>query len=297
MKKPFATRQSFLDSFFKYREDANGNVLPKRRLSFRAFRFATAIACAALFIISFRADIQILEGTLTGSRFIGFHLIDPFETLEVVLAHKTLPVNLLIGAATIVIAYLVLGGRCFCSWVCPFGLLSECGEKIHLTLQDKGWIKKRRRLPLKIKYFIWAFFLALAAIEGILVFDFINVAGILSRCLIYGVSLSALFVVFALAIEIFFSRRVWCRSICPIGATYGLLNPVALIKIHVASEKCTHCGNCVSACHVPEVLAPVYMKKKKIEWLLSTDCTMCGRCADVCPDGVFTFENRLKKLI
>ena len=39
-------------------------------------RWAVLIAVNLLFVFSFWLDIQILEGALTASRFVGFHLID-----------------------------------------------------------------------------------------------------------------------------------------------------------------------------------------------------------------------------
>jgi hypothetical protein len=90
-----------------------------------------------LFTFSFWLDIQILEGALTASRFVGFHLIDLNSALQVMLAHKHIIVNLLIGTGTVFVLWVLLGGRTFCSWVCPYHLLAEWAEKIHLWLAKK----------------------------------------------------------------------------------------------------------------------------------------------------------------
>ena len=82
-------------------------------------RWAALIAANLLFVVSFSFDIQVLEGSLTASRFVGFHLIDLNSALQVMLAHKHIIVNLVIGTATIFVGWLLLGGRTFCSWVCP----------------------------------------------------------------------------------------------------------------------------------------------------------------------------------
>jgi len=50
----------------------------KKRLSLRAKRWAAIVSIHLLFFLSFKVDIQTLEGTLSGSRFLGFHLIDCF---------------------------------------------------------------------------------------------------------------------------------------------------------------------------------------------------------------------------
>ena len=45
---------------------------------------------------------------------LGFHLADPFAAFQVMLASSLVKVNLVIGLATVVVIYLMLGGRFFC---------------------------------------------------------------------------------------------------------------------------------------------------------------------------------------
>jgi ferredoxin-type protein NapH len=268
-----------------------------RRLSLRAWRFLAIAGCLLLFVLSYRIDLQILEGTLVGSRFIGLHLIDPFVTLQVFFAHHAIPRNMAIGTVTILLFYLVMGGRSFCAWVCPYGALSEIGESIRLRLIEKRILKKGGRLSSGTKYFILAAFLLACFLTGILVFEIFNVVGIIYRALLYGGLLSLMLVLFIFLVEIFVSRRVWCRSICPVGATYGLLNPVSLLKIKADKSRCNKCGACTAVCHVPEALAPVFAKEAKAIYIVNTDCTLCGRCMDVCDENALTFSNRLKNLV
>ncbi|MDR0769684.1 MAG: NapH/MauN family ferredoxin-type protein [Burkholderiales bacterium] len=268
-----------------------------RRLSLRAWRFLTTIGCLLLFVFSYWIDLQLLEGTLVGSRFIGLHLIDPFVTLQVFFSHHAIPVNMAIGTVTVLVAYLALGGRSFCAWVCPYGTLSEIGESLRFRLIEKGILKKGVRLPGSVKYFVWAAFLLACFLTGILVFEIFNVVGIVYRALLYGGLLSLTVVLLILLVEIFVSRRVWCRSICPVGATYGLLNPVSLLKIKADKARCNKCGVCTVVCHVPEALAPVFGKDEKAVYIMSTDCTLCGRCMDVCGEDALAFSNRLKNIV
>jgi ferredoxin-type protein NapH len=100
--------------------------------TWRNRRWAVLIAVNLFFVVSFGFDIQILEGALTASRFIGFHLIDLNSALQVMLAHKHIIVNLLIGTMTVLVIWMLLGGRTFCSWVCPYHLIAEWAEKLHL---------------------------------------------------------------------------------------------------------------------------------------------------------------------
>ncbi|MGB7503464.1 MAG: NapH/MauN family ferredoxin-type protein, partial [Azonexus sp.] len=76
-------------------------------------RWVTLIIANLLFTFSFFLDIQILEGALTASRFVGFHLIDLNSALQVMLAHKHIINNLIIGTGTVLVLWALLGGRTF----------------------------------------------------------------------------------------------------------------------------------------------------------------------------------------
>ncbi len=107
------------------------------RHKWRNIRWAILLFFNLLFFASFFFDIQILEGTLSGSRLLGFHLIDPLVALQVILSSQIIMVNLIIGVVTIILIYLLFGGRSFCAWICPYHWLAELGEKIHQILKKK----------------------------------------------------------------------------------------------------------------------------------------------------------------
>lgn len=44
----------------------------------------------------------------------------------------------------------------------------------------------------------------------------------MSRALTYGTVVGLIWVALLLLVEIFWSRRFWCRYVCPIGLTYGM---------------------------------------------------------------------------
>lgn len=89
------------------------------------YRYFIMIFTHLLFVLSYVADIQILEGDITGSRIMGFHLADPFITTQIVLAHDSFPINLMIGSLTILAFYVIFAGRAFCSFVCPYNFLEN----------------------------------------------------------------------------------------------------------------------------------------------------------------------------
>ncbi len=73
-------------------------------------RWAVLILVNLLFVISFYFDVQLLEGALTASRFVGFHMADLNSALQVMLAYKHVVLNLLIGTVTVFHLLAVAGG-------------------------------------------------------------------------------------------------------------------------------------------------------------------------------------------
>ena len=276
----------------------------KSRFTIRAWRWISIITINFLFFLSFFIDFQFLEGTLNGSRLLGFHMIDPFTALEIFAAEHHIHTNVIIGSATLLIFYFLAGGKAYCSWVCPYGLLSEIGERIHQKLVRKKIIKERKHNP-NIRFLFWAIFLIAAAVDGYLVFEILNPIGIVSRAITYGWSLALIWVVVILLLEIFYSRRAWCKYVCPVGTTYNMLGWVSLTKVQWDMDKCDHCGACLNACfedHVLEFIKPKHDKeraKKGItkQVVLNGDCTLCGRCFDVCHTDAYNYEFRLKDLV
>ncbi len=278
---------------FFVREDLDGS----KHWKVRPLRWVTALAVFAAFLLSYGLDIQALEGSMVASRLMGFHLVDLYGGLEVIAAHGEIAVNLALGMAFVFVIYLIAGGRVFCSWICPFGLLSEWGEIIHLALVRRKIIRHRKKPPTSLKYVLTAAFLVASFATGYLVFESINVVGILSRLLLYGLYESALIIVLVLVVEVFFYRRLWCRSLCPSGAVYGLMNKVSIVRIEADRSKCDKCGECVPQCHSPEALSGLFSRRDGKMFLTSTDCTMCGKCMDACRRDVFKFSHRLKGMI
>lgn len=248
----------------------------------RNIRWGILLFFNILFFASFFFDIQILEGSLSGSRFFGFHLIDPLAALQVILASRSLLTNVVIGVVTIILIYIMLGGRTFCAWICPYHWLAELGEKIHLILKKKKIIKGHS-FDRKIRYYFIVLFVFLALVTGYTIFETVNPVGIISRFIVYGPSLMLLWVLALLLFEIFYSRRAWCRYFCPVGVSYQLIGIVTPLRIKWDPEKCSNCKRCQQVCLVPFVLTDSVNKGKK-RYVDSGACTRCGLCIDICDD-------------
>jgi len=262
----------------------------------RNIRWGVLAAVNLLFFASFFFDVQVLEGSLSGSRLLGFHLIDPFSALQIVLASKILMRNLIIGVVTIILIYILLGGRSFCAWICPYHLLAEWGEKAHQYLKNKRKIK-HHGIDKKTRYYFFILFLVLALISGYTIFEVINPVAILSRFIVYGPSMILLWVAVLLAFEIFYSRRAWCRYLCPVGVSYHLIGLISPLRIKWNKNKCSNCKRCQKACFVPYVLTES-VNRGKADYVDSGACTRCGLCIDACDDEALAYSFKyLDKII
>ena len=263
-----------------------------RSTKWRNRRWAVLVATNLLFVVSFWLDIQMLEGSLTASRFLGFHMIDLNAALQVALAHKHIPINLIIGTVTIFLFWALLGGRAFCSWVCPYHLLAEWAEHLHLALTRRK-IVSDHAFHRGLRSVLWVVFAILAFATGYTVFETLSPTGILSRALIYGPGLGLAWVLLLLLFEIAYSRRAWCRYFCPIGLTYGAVGSVSPLQIGYHLDSCFHEGDCRKVCLVPHVLDCVIKGRASDTHVnIGADCTRCGLCVDTCPTGSLRFEVR-----
>lgn len=78
----------------------------------------------------------------------------------------------------------------------------------------------------------------------------------------------------------FFRGRLYCNTICPVGALLGLLSSVSRYRISLDKQACNSCGSCSKVCKAQ----CIDVKKKEVDF---SRCVTCFNCLDVCPsDGV-----------
>ncbi len=255
-------------------------------------RWVTLVMINLLFVVSYHFDVQLIEGALTASRVFGFHFADLNSSLQVALAFKTVPINLVIGTSTVLILWWLMGGRTFCSWTCPYHLLAEWAEMLHLKLAAKGWVKDHA-LDRRLRTVLYVIFASLAFGTGFTVYETISPTGILSRGLIYGTAGALSVVAVLLVLEVVYTRRLWCRYMCPIGVTYAAVGLTSPLRVVYRPEVCHHDGACRKVCLVPHVLE---CTKKglatDVHVGIGADCTRCGLCVDACPTRSLKFEVR-----
>lgn len=227
------------------------------------------------------AGLRIFQGNLAAASLLGLRLSDPLAFLQVFLA-TGMVVPAFAGSALLVAGfYFLAGGRSFCAWVCPVYLVTELADKVRSRLGSG-----ERSFALAGKGWLLALTLLVTLATGLPLFEILSPIGVFNRALLFG-SWTALFLVAGiLVVETMVARRLWCRSLCPLGGLYALLGRFSPVRVGFVRSRCNDCGDCTRACPVAEVLVPPLAGGAVL--VSSGECTRCGRCVDVCAGRALT---------
>lgn len=252
-------------------------------------RRSVQLAVLALYLAGPWLGIWWIKGTLASSIiFNTVPLTDPLVLLQSVLAQHPPQVQALIGAGIVFTFYLLVGGRVFCSWVCPINLITDFAAWLRLRLN----MKVGRQPARATRYWLLGGILIASAITQSIAWEWINPVTGLQRGLVFGLGLAWTITLAIFIYDFALAQRGWCSHWCPVGAFYGLLGRVALIRVSTQkSSQCNDCMDCYRVCPEQHVIRPA-LKGEASPIILSGDCTNCGRCVDVCAQSVFTLTHR-----
>lgn len=258
---------------------------------FLLLRRASQVFFLCIFLLGPWFGIWWFKGNLSGSlTFNILPLTDPFITVQSLVALRWPETTALIGAVIVGVIYALIGGRVYCSWVCPINPVTDGAHWIHQKLgMQKGWQPKPNT-----RYWVLAMVIVVSGATGTIAWEFVNPISMLHRGLIFGMGFAWAFVVAVFLFEIFVSRRGWCGHLCPVGTFYGLLGAKSVLRITANKRaECDDCMDCFAVCPENHVIsAPLRGKDQDTPLILSPDCTNCGRCIDVCAVDVFKFTHR-----
>jgi len=186
----------------------------------------------------------------------------------------------------IILSTALLLKRGFCSWVCPFGLLSEYLNRIHGFIFRKNitlprWLDYplRSLKYLLLAFFLWAILIKMDAfaLDYFIYSPYNMVADIKMLYFFTNISALAFWVIVALVVLSIVVRNFWCRYLCPYGALLGVLSFLSIFKIHRNEQTCTNCRQCTRIC-------PADIQVHKTGCVLSDECHACLKCVSACPE-------------
>ncbi len=265
-----------------------------KNMKYLILRRVTQIALLFLYFAGNAWGWSILQGDISTSLlFNKIPLSDPFALLQILATGALVGVNVVVGAAIITLFYGLIGGRAFCSWVCPVNMVTDLAAWLRRKLlidkiERKVWISRN------IRYYMIALALIVSAISGLAAFEIVSPISILNRNIIFGFG-SGLGLIGAIFLfDLFVVKNGWCGHICPLGGFYSLIGKYSLIKVKHDHQKCTLCMKCKEVCPETQVL---HMIGKNSITVNKGECTNCGRCIDVCNDDAlfFTISKYIKE--
>ena len=227
-----------------------------------------------------------VSGSFFALDFLGIPFADPVGAAQVA-AMGFLPAGRLLGGALLSLGLALLLGRVFCSWVCPYGLLSE----LVYTLR---WRRSGARLVVRQAFWGKILLLVLGLVAalgvGFPVLGIVSLPGELSLLpvlawqgdAIWPLLGAAAVPLVALLLEFATGKRLWCRFVCPqsvlLGAAAKCLPKAAQgLRIGWQAEKCTCKGKapCQQACSLD-------LNPRRKGGPERHDCTHCGDCVSTC---------------
>ncbi len=255
-------------------------------------RRVSQLGILALFLLGPLAGIWIVKGNIASSLTLDvLPLTDPYLALQMLLTGHGMEATALIGAAIVLVSYLLLGGRVYCAWVCPINIVTDAAAWLHQRLG----IKRTAQFARHSRYWILGLTLLLALVTGTLAWELVNPVTIVYRGLIFGMGLAWVLLLAIFLFDLFVSRRGWCSHLCPVGAFYSLPGHFSLLRVSaVERNKCNDCMDCFTVCPEPQVIRPALKGASMGNGpvIMSGNCTNCGRCIDVCSKDVFRFDHR-----
>ena len=253
----------------------------RKLLSWALARRLTALAFAGVLVLGSFSWFPWFKGAPAAGTWFGIvPLVDPLAALESTLAGRSFQSTVWIGAGLLVATALLLG-PVFCGWICPLGLLLDLNQWVRRKLLRRA-ARPGLRVPRPVRYGMLGLVVGVAVVGRIPLFQTLSPINIVGWSLIFGVA-PALLVVAGIALVEWLAPRLWCRSLCPLGALYSLLGRFAPFRVRIHPDESRRpCFQCSTACPMGIAVIEEYSLAGKLS-VDDPDCTRCGDCIDVCP--------------
>ncbi len=232
------------------------------------FQWASLIG--ANMYLGFLKTKQVYQGSLKGAciPILNCHSCPsaffscPIGTIQHFMTLHKIPFTVLGLLAAIGISI----GAMACGWLCPFGLIQDLFYKL------KSFKIGIPKYLTKLRYFV-LFFLVffipyitqetwfsklcpMGTLQAGLPWAAWNpIMPVYNEPVVSQASLGFFFAVKVLILLLFLglfviAKRPFCRTICPLGAIFGIFNRFSLVKLTVDTHNCKGCDSCVEGCPV-----------------------------------------------
>lgn len=255
------------------------------------FRRLSQLLILGLFMLGPMTGVWIIKGSLSASLTLGFlPMTDPLILLQSFVAGHSMAAKALIGALIVAAFYFFIGGRVYCSWVCPVNIFTDGAAWVNRKLDQK----KSLYISRSFRYWLLVAVLIMAYLTGSVIWEWLNPVTIFQRGLLFGMGLGWFLLGGILFIDTFLIKRGWCGHLCPVGAFYSVLGFFSFLRVKASRrQECTDCMDCFTICPEPQVIRPALKgDAQSSPVILSNNCINCGRCIDICPQDVFRFSKR-----
>lgn len=182
-----------------------------------------------------------------------------------------------------IIIIAILFGPFFCGWMCFFGFYQDICRYIGKFIKKEAF-EPTEKIQRFLKYSRYLILLGSITIGGIFLFPnkvWGNFSGLLKGHL--NLNLAFYFIIF-LGFLSLFTKRFFCRYLCPIGAKQGLYSLARPITIN-RTDSCLFCKLCSEEC-------PMRIPVDKINSLANPNCINCFKCIEICPNNSLKIGTR-----
>ncbi len=217
--------------------------------------------------------------------------------------------------AAVILAVLLLltliFGRVFCSWLCPLGILQDIANRIARPRPQSRKGKGVRFAPnhprLRGVMALLAFGGLVGGSVGLLTWlDPYSIAArvmaaignplfrwamgkelppsdlVLAAVVAAAVAACGLALPLGLAV---WRGRLYCNTLCPVGALLGLISRFAPCTPHMEASVCGRCGACMKSCKAQAI----DLKNMRVD---ATRCVACYDCLSACRNGAMRLRPR-----
>ena len=259
---------------------------------FLVLRRSSQLLFLALFLTGPMFGLWIAKGSLSSSMtFDLLPLTDSFVFTQMLAARHWPETAAIVGAVIVTFGYFVFGGRSFCAWVCPVNPVTDFAAWLRRRLD----IRYSAKLRPQTRFYLIGAVLVTSAITGMVLWETVNPVTAFHRALVFGTGYGALSILAIFLFDLLVAKNGWCGHLCPVGAFYGVLGKMSLLRVAAPRRSaCDDCMSCFAVCPEPHVITPALRGDKTGHGpvIVSGDCTVCGACIDSCPERVFSLTHR-----